>query len=120
MEESIVLIVLFFTALAVMYGVNSIPGQLAAAGAVCYALVIIIGVPACVRINHQIVSWSIQHPPRNGPKSARDGYGSMPFELYSPCPHLPFMFLPRCQADNCAQFRSIDAVEQPSTMLSTC
>jgi uncharacterized membrane protein len=51
-------------ALAVVYGVHSIPGQLAAAGAVCYALVIIIGVPTCVRINHQIASWSIQHPPR--------------------------------------------------------
>jgi hypothetical protein len=51
-------------ALAVMYGVHSIPGQLAAAGAVCYALVIIIGVPTCVRINHQIASWSIQNPPR--------------------------------------------------------
>ena len=50
-------------ALAVMYGVHSIPGQLAA-GAVCYALVIIIGVPTCVRINHQIASWSIQNPPR--------------------------------------------------------
>jgi len=51
-------------ALAVMYGVRSIPGQLAAAGALCYALVIIIGVPTCVRINHQIASWSIQNPPR--------------------------------------------------------
>src|SRR5215469_7207865 len=51
-------------ALAVMYGVHSIPGQLAAAGAVCYALVIIIGVPTCVRINHHIASWSIQKPPR--------------------------------------------------------
>jgi Domain of unknown function (DUF1772) len=50
-------------ALAVMYGVHSIPGQLAAAGAACYALVIIIGVPTCVRINHQIASWSIQNPP---------------------------------------------------------
>ena len=50
-------------ALAVIYGVHSIPGQLAAAGAVCYALVIIIGVPTCVRINHQIASWSIQNPP---------------------------------------------------------
>ena len=50
--------------LAVMYGVHSIPGQLAAAGAVCYALVIVIGVPTCVRINHQIASWSIQNPPR--------------------------------------------------------
>jgi uncharacterized membrane protein len=64
MEKSFVLILLFFTALTVMYGVNSIPGRLAAVGAVCYALVIIIGVPACVRINHQIASWSIQHPPR--------------------------------------------------------
>ena len=51
-------------ALAVMYGVRSIPGQLAAAGAACYALVIIVGVPTCVRINHQIASWSIQNPPR--------------------------------------------------------
>jgi hypothetical protein len=51
-------------ALAVMYGVHSIPGQLAAVGAVCYALVIIIGVPTCVRINHLIESWSIQNPPR--------------------------------------------------------
>jgi hypothetical protein len=51
-------------ALAVMYGVHSIPGQLAAAGAVCYALVIIIGVPTCARINHKIASWSIQNPPR--------------------------------------------------------
>jgi hypothetical protein len=52
-------------ALAVMYGVRSVNGQLAAAGAVCYALVIIIGVPTCVRINHQIASWSIQNPPRD-------------------------------------------------------
>ena len=50
-------------ALAVMYGVHSIPGQLAAAGAVCYAVVIAIGVPTCVRINHQIARWSIQNPP---------------------------------------------------------
>jgi len=80
--------------LAVMYGVHSIPGQLAAAGAVCYALVIIIGVPTCVRINHQIARWSIQNPPANGPKRARDGFGSTLFELYSPFPRLPFMSLP--------------------------
>jgi uncharacterized membrane protein len=51
-------------ALAVIYGVHSIPGQLAAAGAVCYALVIIIAVSTNVRINHQIASWSIRNPPR--------------------------------------------------------
>jgi len=51
-------------ALAVIYGVHSIPGQLAAAGAICYALVIIIAVSTDVRINHQIASWSIQNPPR--------------------------------------------------------
>jgi hypothetical protein len=50
-------------ALAVMYGAHSIPGQLAAAGAACYALVIVIGVPTCVHINHQIASWSIRNPP---------------------------------------------------------
>jgi hypothetical protein len=51
-------------AFAVMYGVRSIPGQLAAAGAVCYALVIIIALTTNVRINHQIASWSIENPPR--------------------------------------------------------
>jgi uncharacterized membrane protein len=50
--------------LAVMYGIHSIPGQLAAAGAVCYALVLIITLPSNVRINHQIGSWSIQNPPQ--------------------------------------------------------
>jgi hypothetical protein len=60
-------------ALAVMYGVHSIPGQLAAEGTVCYALVIIIGVPTCVRMNHQIASWSIQTRRANGPKCVRDG-----------------------------------------------
>jgi uncharacterized membrane protein len=51
-------------ALAVTYGVHSIPGQLAAAGAIGYALVIVIGVPTCVRMNKQIADWSIQDPPR--------------------------------------------------------
>ena len=51
-------------ALAVMYGVHSIPGQLAAAGAFCYALVILITVPTNLRINKQIANWSIQNPPR--------------------------------------------------------
>jgi hypothetical protein len=51
-------------ALAVMYGVHSIPGQLAAVGAVCYALVLIITLPTDLRINHQIASWSIQNPPQ--------------------------------------------------------
>jgi uncharacterized membrane protein len=52
-------------ALAVMYGVDSISGQLAAAGAVGYALVIIIAVSTDVRINDQIASWSVQNPPRD-------------------------------------------------------
>jgi uncharacterized membrane protein len=51
-------------ALAAMYGVHSIPGQLAAAGAVCYALVILITVTTNLRINKQIAHWSIQNPPR--------------------------------------------------------
>ena len=50
-------------ALAVTYGIHSISGQLAAAGAVCYALVLIITLPTDLRINHQIASWSIQNPP---------------------------------------------------------
>ena len=51
-------------ALAAIYGAHSVPGQLAAVGAVCYALVLVIAVSTDVRINHQIASWSIQNPPR--------------------------------------------------------
>jgi uncharacterized membrane protein len=51
-------------ALAVMYGVHSTSGQLAAAGAVCYALILIITLPTNLRINHQIATWSLQNPPR--------------------------------------------------------
>jgi uncharacterized membrane protein len=51
-------------ALAVMYGIHSTSGQLAAAGAVGYALVLIITLPTNLRMNHQIESWSIQNPPR--------------------------------------------------------
>ena len=51
-------------ALALMYGVQSVPGQLAAAGAFCYALVILITLPTNLRINKQIALWSIQNPPR--------------------------------------------------------
>jgi uncharacterized membrane protein len=50
-------------ALAVRYGIHSISGQLAPAGAVCYALALIITPPTNLRINHQIASWSIQNPP---------------------------------------------------------
>jgi hypothetical protein len=51
-------------ALAVKYGGHSISGQLAAAGAVCYALVLIITLPTNLRINHKNESWAIQNPPR--------------------------------------------------------
>jgi len=51
-------------ALAVRYGIHSISGQLAAAGAVCYALVIMITLRTNLRMNHQIESWSIQNPPQ--------------------------------------------------------
>ena len=50
--------------LAVRYGIHSISGQLAAAGAVCYALVLTMTLPTNLRINHQIESWSIQNPPQ--------------------------------------------------------
>src|SRR4029077_21222086 len=43
-------------ALAVRYGIHSIPGQLAAAGPVCYALGPILTLPTTRRINHQIAS----------------------------------------------------------------
>ena len=49
--------------LAVVYGIHSLPGQLATAGAVCYAAVMIVGLSTCVRINKQIARWSVQNPP---------------------------------------------------------
>ena len=81
-------------ALAARYGIHSTSGRLAAAGAVGYVLVLIITLPTNLRMNHQIESWSIQNPPREWGKRARDGFGSTLFELYSPFPRLPFMFLP--------------------------
>ena len=83
-------------ALAVMYGVHSIPGQLAAACAVCYAIVIIIGVPTCVRINHQIASWSIQNPPLGWAQMRARWIRFTSFELYSPYPRLSLTFSPLC------------------------
>jgi len=49
-------------ALAAMYGVHS--STTCRSGYSLLAVVIIIGVRTCVRINHQIASRSIQHPPR--------------------------------------------------------
>jgi uncharacterized membrane protein len=56
-------------ALAVKYGIHSTSGQLAAAGAVGYAFVLIITLPTNLRMNHQIESWSIQNPPREWGKT---------------------------------------------------
>jgi hypothetical protein len=81
-------------ALAVIYGVHSIPGQLAAAGAPCYALVLIITLPTNLRINHQIASWSIQNPPQVGPSARAMDSVPRQFERYSPFLRLPFTFLP--------------------------
>jgi hypothetical protein len=50
-------------ALAAVHGVRSIAGEFSAAGAVCYALVLIITLPTCARINHQVSFWSIENPP---------------------------------------------------------
>ena len=46
-------------------GVNSASGQLAILGAVCYAVVIAIGLSTNVRTNKLIAGWSIQSPPDN-------------------------------------------------------
>ena len=83
-------------ALAVMHGLHSIPGQLAAAGAVCYALVIIIALTINVRINHQIASWSIQNPPREWAQMRARWIRFTSFELYSPYPRLSLTFSPLC------------------------
>ena len=44
-------------------GIDSLSGELAIAGSVCYAAVIAIGLPTCVRINKQVARWSVQSPP---------------------------------------------------------
>ena len=52
-------------ALAVVSGVNSVAGQLAILGAVCYAVVLAISLSTNVRTNKLIAGWSIQSPPDN-------------------------------------------------------
>jgi uncharacterized membrane protein len=44
-------------------GIRSLPGELAIAGSVCYAAVIVIALTTDVRINHQIARWSVRRPP---------------------------------------------------------
>jgi uncharacterized membrane protein len=46
-------------------GVQSLSGELAIAGSVCYVAVLAIGLPTCVRINKQIEHWSVKSPPDN-------------------------------------------------------
>ena len=49
--------------LAVASGIHTASGQLSAFGAVCYAAVIAITVPTCLRINKQVARGSIENPP---------------------------------------------------------
>jgi len=49
--------------LAVASGIHTASGQLSAFGAVCYAAVIAITVPTCLRINKEVARWSIANPP---------------------------------------------------------
>src|SRR5258708_13472346 len=44
-------------------GIHSLSGELAIAGSACYAAVIAIGLPTCVRINKQGARWAVQSPP---------------------------------------------------------
>ena len=44
-------------------GVHSLSGELAVAGAVCYAAVIAIALSTNVRINKQVARWSVPSPP---------------------------------------------------------
>src|SRR5262249_45596037 len=44
-------------------GIHSLMGELAVAGAACYVAVLAISLATNVRINKQIVSWSVQTPP---------------------------------------------------------
>lgn len=81
-------------ALAAMYGVHSLPGQLAAAGALCYALVIIVGVPTASASTIKSRPGLFGTHRANGPKRVRDGFGFTSFERYSPFLRSPFIFLP--------------------------
>ena len=44
-------------------GIHSLSGELAIAGAVCYAAIIAITLPTDLRINNQVARWSVQNPP---------------------------------------------------------
>jgi len=44
-------------------GIHSLSGELAVAGSVCYAAVLVIALSTDVRINKQIARWSVQSPP---------------------------------------------------------
>jgi uncharacterized membrane protein len=50
--------------LAVLFrGTQSLSGELAIAGSVCYAAVLAISLTTNVRINKQVAGWSVQSPP---------------------------------------------------------
>lgn len=44
-------------------GIHSLSGELAIAGSICYAAVLVIALTTDVPINHQIARWSVQSPP---------------------------------------------------------
>jgi uncharacterized membrane protein len=44
-------------------GIQSLSGELAIAGSVCYIAVLVIALSTDVRINKQIARWSVQNPP---------------------------------------------------------
>jgi uncharacterized membrane protein len=46
-------------------GIHSLSGELAIAGAVCYAAIIAITLPTDLRINNQIARWSVQSLPND-------------------------------------------------------
>jgi hypothetical protein len=49
--------------LAIAQGIDSLSGELAIAGSVCFAAVLAIALSTDVRINKQIERWSVQNPP---------------------------------------------------------
>lgn len=46
-------------------GTHSLAGELAIAGSVCYAAVLVIALTTNLRINKQIAGWSVQSPPND-------------------------------------------------------
>jgi hypothetical protein len=72
--------------------IHSLPGELTVAGSVCYAAVLAITLPTCLRIHKVVARWPVQSPP--------DDWMLIRARSISHCPHAVFAsrvgLLPSC------------------------